>query len=211
MFRKSLMFIKENLILYNNSTYDYLSIIQEKNLLKRRIIIILDEDLYIKTLNIDNNKKEITVKIQEIINAKFGFSEDYLFDYKFSKRKKQLDLYAIKGGDRVDKLISKRIDVKVVPIQVHVFKLIRKIIKIRNFDIIFYFSGTYYYVSISENNIKSTLLAQSKDILINKLTNCILENSLYIDKKIKYNFENLFKEIKLLEFGGILNEEAFKK
>lgn len=209
--KKSLLFIKENLILYNNLTYDYTSIMEEKNLSSKRIFIILDEDLYIKRLNLENNKRRSTLKIQDIINEKFGFSKDYLFNYILLKKGRELNLYAVKGGNRISKLISSGISVKIVPIQVHVFNLMKNIIKIRNFDIIFHYSNTYYYVSINENNINSTFLAKSKDLLINKLTNSILENSLFIDEKIKDDFEKVFKGAKVLELGGILNEEAFKK
>lgn len=198
---KSIIYIKNNSIIYNNTEYESGELKTNKKLYDKRILFILEQDLYIKKMDFHKNQS-----VNNLIMSEFGENEDYLFDYKMSKDKKQIVVYAIKGGNTVLLLCDGAKAVKVIPIQIYITNSIKKLIKDKIWNAISKFKGSYYFIAYKDKYIKCSYVEKNIDNLIERIKENNYLEDLYVDINIKCEkLQNI--DIKNISLGEILNEK----
>lgn len=167
---------------------------------KKVNIIILNEELYIKTININNK-----FNICSFIKKSFGNNKDFLFNY-FTLKNNKVVVYAIKGGEILESLCLKTIFIKVIPIQIYVLNFLKRKLKKETINFIFKFKNMYYYVSYYNGFINKNMINKN----INEILLYVNEDNVYIDSKLseKEELENKFNKI---DMGEILNEKSLFK
>lgn len=167
---------------------------------KKVNIIILNEELYIKTININNK-----FNICSFIKKSFGNNKDFLFNY-FTLKNNKVVVYAIKGGEILESLCLKTIFIKVIPIQIYVLNFLKRKLKKETINFIFKFKNMYYYVSYYNGFINKNMINKN----INEILLYVNEDNVYIDSKLseKKELENKFNKI---DMGEILNEKSLFK
>lgn len=201
---KEVIFINENKIIIGDSEYDY-KLQKEKINYKKAILIILEQNIYINKAAY--NKKQ---SVDNIIVNKFGDDEDYLFDYFFTDNRKNIVIYAVKGGNTISSLCQRLKKVKVIPIQLYISNKIKKQLKCKLWRLIFLFKGSYYYISYSKNYIKFSIVEKRLSDIIEIIKGEDNLKDLYIDSNI--NEEQLLGiKINRIDLGEFLNDRAFKK
>jgi len=151
--KNSVIYIENNRVIYNDYEYDYENLGEQQKLNNKRILFILNQDLYTKRMDYKKNQS-----INNLIISAFGEDEDYLFHYEFGHKKTEVVVYAIKGGNVVSFLCHGAKKIKVVPIQVYIAKKIVKIIKDKKWKLIFEFKGSYYYIVYEYNYIQCSFV-----------------------------------------------------
>ena len=200
---ESVIYIKNNKVIYNDLEYDYQTIKDKLKNSAKRIVVILNEDIYVK--RIEFNRKQ---SIDNFISNEFGEDEDYLFHYYYLNNKKEVVIYAVKGGNLVLSLCEGIKKVKIIPVQIHIIKILNKLIKSKNWKVIFQFKGSYYYISYLDNYIKSSYVEQKIIDILEKVNEENDFDNMYIDSNISnVNLRNTSK----VNLGEYLNERAFQK
>ncbi len=199
---------KENLI-YEGVSYNYKDFLKEIKLLKNRIIIILNEGIYIKTIHLDSKNNNLQSYIDSYIEEDFGEEEDYLMDYKINKSKEKLYVYAIKGGRRITKLCKGAKELTVIPIQTIIMNKINKKYETKNYTCFFSYDGVCYYLKVRDKFMESSSNITNIEEVRKWIVNIELNEVIYITKDL----ECLLKEFNVIVigYGERLNEEIFKK
>lgn len=190
--------VNENNILVNKNNYIFNEEVYKLDSLKKDIkkkrsgsFIILDEEIYIRIIE-DNRKKNLINIIKKEIKEEFK-SEDYLLHFDIDKKRKKGLVYAIKGGKRITPLIYNFKNIKVLPIQFLILKLLKKKINKKDFSALIEFNKTYYFIK----SINGLLYENS---IINNIDN--IEKNIDIKGSFKYPFK--MKNINLEENGNIV-------
>ena len=153
---------------------------------KNRNIIVINEELFIKTLYL--NHKENYEKINKFIAESFGEDEDYLF-HTIIIRKKAI-IYVIKAGNRVNKLCRQAKNIKVTPIQFIIKDKLKKFIKKSTWTALIYIFKTYYLLTCEENIIINSYIGENINFINDKLMELNNEEIIYIGKNIDLKILN---------------------
>lgn len=167
---------------------------------KKVNIIILDEELYIKTIDINNK-----LNICNIIKKSFGNNKDFLFHY-FTLNNEKVILYAIKGGEILESLCSETVFIKVIPIQIYVLNYFKRKLKKESLSIIFTFKNTYYYIDYCNGYINRNIVNKNESEILENIT---LDN-VYVDNKLSIR-EDLSNKVNKIDMGEILDEKSLFK
>lgn len=202
---KSVIYIKNDTVIYKDSEYHYEALIKSMKLQDKRLLFILDQQLYTKKMCFKKNQS-----INDLILNGFGENKDYLFHYDLVNKKREVIVYAIKGGNIVSILCEGAKKVKVIPIQIYIINNIIKKVKDRAFRVIFQVRNSYYYIEFKDNYIHSSYIEKDINNLIERIDENSFFGNIFIDSDI--NLENLrnnsFKNINVREF---LNEKRIWK
>lgn len=176
---KSIIYIKNNTVIHNNIEYNYEELKKCKKLSNKRILFILDQELFTKKMDYNKNQS-----VNNLILSAFGNDEDYLFHYDFVNKKREVVVYAIKGGNSVLFLCEDAKKVKVIPIQIYISSNIIKKIKQKTWGVIFEFKSSYYYISYKDNFINCSYVENNINNLIERIKDYKYVNNLYVDNNI---------------------------
>jgi hypothetical protein len=198
--------ISKNTLTYNGLAYDYKSFFENIKLLKKRCILILDEDVYIKKVNI-NSKKILNEDIEKIKEESFGKDEEYLIDYKINEKGGILYIYAIKGGMKVLKVCDGANKAQVIPLQMYVMEKLRKKIKEKSYKCVFTYNDIYYYYSFKEGFVEESRVYKDVDILLEKISKVESQDILYIEEGV--NNLNFSDRTEVRQLKGVLDERIF--
>lgn len=201
---KEVIFINENKIIIGDSEYNY-KLQKEKINFKKAIIVILEQSIYINKATY--NKKQ---SVDNIIFNKFGDDEEYLFDYFFTDNRKNIVIYAVKGGNAIASVCQTLKKVKVIPIQLYISNKIKKQLKSKLWRLIFLFKGSYYYISYSKNYINFSIVEKRLSDILDIIKGEDNLKDLYIDSNI---IEEVLSKMQFnrIDLGEFLNDRAFKK
>lgn len=200
MIGKKKVFLLDKTVIYNNLSNN-INQINTNEFGKNRHIIILNEEIFIKKLEI---KKYDSV--EEIIYKYFGKNNDYLYHHFKINKGKTLIIYAVKGGNRVSALCNGADQVKVSVLQDYLIKYINKIIKVKEWDLIFQFMDSYYYIKYKDNYINANYIERDFDMLIKKINSFDSNINLFIDNNIKFNINCSCKKTHI-SLGGLYGEK----
>ncbi|WP_143314362.1 hypothetical protein [Clostridium sp. HBUAS56017] len=206
--KESIVLISRNILIYNKISYDYKSFYEKIKLLKKRYIVVLDEDIYIKKVS-TNLKDLVNIDIEKIKEESFGRDEEYLMDYKVCKKAGILYIYSIKGGIRISKLCDGANRVKIIPIQMYMMEKIRRKIKKKSYICIFSYNEIYYYNLILDGFLEEAHVFNDLENLMKKLVSIETCDVIYVEsgiKKINLSDKIKAREVKL---GGIFSEKVF--
>lgn len=167
---------------------------------KNRNIVIINEDLFIKTIDLE--EKEINKKINKFIIESFGEDNDYLFHTIITRDKKRALIYVIKAGNRVDKLCKGAKNIKVIPVQFIIKDKLKKIIKESKWVAIIYIFEKYYVLDYEDNFIINSYIEDDIYNIDKQVLKLNKEKTIYISKNI--NMKELNKDNKYL----IIKEEV---
>lgn len=205
---ESLVLMGRNIVIYKGITYEHQSFFENIKLKRKRYIIILDEDIYVKKISI-NTKSILNYEITKIKEESFGKDEEYLIDYNINKKENIVYIYAIKGGNKVSKLCYGAKKAQVVPLQFYVMRKLKTKIKDKVYGFIFKYSDNYYYYFFNKGFVEESYVLKDVESLMKKAS--VIQNQyiLYIEKGIDLvNFKNI-AEFKEIELRRILNERVF--
>lgn len=196
---KNIIFLDKNEFIYKNNNYELSEankIIKQKN----RMIVILGENIYIKKVYVEN-KKKIEEKLEEML-YEFKDSNDYLFHHEYNKKQKRLKIYAIGGGINTNKLCNKAKSLEIMPFQMFIKNKISRLIKLKDYNCIFYFYNSFYYMSVINNKIDKSFAYKDIKSFSEEIDKISHNTLFYLDSKLK---ENNFKiENKLIDLSGVL-------
>lgn len=167
---------------------------------KNRNIVIINEELFIKTIDLE--EKEINKEINKFIIKSFGEDKDYLFHTIITKDRKRALIYVIKAGNRVDKLCEGAKNIKVIPIQFIIKDKLKKIIKETRWVAIIYIFKKYYILDYNDNFIINSYIEDNIYNIDKQILKLDKEKPIYISKNI--NMKELSKDNKYL----IIKEEV---
>ena len=208
------MIILKKHILYNKKKYTEEEFFEIANEINNNIeIIIADDSIFISKYNLsDNNVEEFIDNIMKNIESN---NKNLLTDYIFNKKEKILYLYSINAGKYINKLATGKRELKVVPIQFYIRKLLRfylfnkkeVLILVKVLDTsysIFYDKGYITYCSLIDND-KETL--ESEILKFNKNIEVIIDNNLlqFISSEINQEYKIHVKSI-----GRNISEKIYK-
>ena len=167
---------------------------------KNRNIVIINEELFIKTIDLE--EKEINKEINKFIIKSFGEDKDYLFHTIITKDRKRALIYVIKAGNRVDKLCKGAKSIKVIPVQFIIKDKLKKIIKKPKWVAIIYVFKKYYILDYENNFIINSYIEDNIYNIDKQILKLDKEKPIYISKNI--NMKELSKDNKYL----IIKEEV---
>lgn len=199
MFRKNRLFLLDRRVINNNVIKD-IKDINLKDMSKNRHILILEEQLFIKKIDVNRNDS-----IDEIIYKSFGRDSDYLYHHFTINKGKTLIIYAVKGGNRVKELCEGANKVKVDIIQEYVIRFAKKNIKEKDWELVFLYRDHYYYINYKNKYINNSYINIDINVLKNKI-DTIKGSKIYIDNKIDIN-NFCDYEIVSINLGEMVNEK----
>ncbi|MGG7176131.1 hypothetical protein ACQPU1_00955 [Clostridium paraputrificum] len=206
--RSKVILLKYNKLIYKGLNYEIKDFIKEKKSVRNRVMYLLDEDLYIKKYIFDKKNKIDSKDINRIIEEAFGLDEDYLFHYTMNRKRKELSIYAIKGGRKVSKLCENIRKVKIIPIQLEMLKKIKRKIKDKSWGSIFSYKDSYYFISVKDGIFNGSFVERNLEYFLVRIKEFKGEEPLYFDSRIG---DINIKNVKELDFGGIINDKALYK
>ena len=185
-------------------------IVTLRKMLNRRLYIILNQSLLINTIKM--KKSDITGKIiQSHINNNFGGDKDYLYKYIYLKKEKIIYLYAVKGGESVSKIIDKKYNVSVMPIQMYILKFLINKTKLASFDVIFNFNNVIYFIKVNNKNIIENNIENTEDELIKSMKNSNISKFAFIDINLNSDFSKIYNNVSIIKIGDNLYEKVKDK
>lgn len=196
---KNIIFLNKNEFIYKNNNLE-LSEVNKVIKQKHRMIVILGENIYIKQVYV-KKKKEIEEKLEEMLDE-FKDSDDYLFHHEYNKKQKRLKIYAIGGGINTNKLCHKAKHLEIIPFQMFIKNKISNLIKLKDYNCIFYYYNNFYYMSVIDNKIEKGFVnnnIKSFTEEINKIGN---NSIVYLDRKLKNTGFKIKSE--LIDLSGVL-------
>ena len=210
---KSIVVVRKNFFTYNEEEYDYDKVMEMKHLLKSNLkLVILEEDLYVKQFVNKIKKKKIFEFIEYKINNDFPQNGDIL--YNFEKNRNTIYIYYIKGSKRIEKLSEIANNIEVIPIQIIVKNVMKRILKSESFNckVLINFNEYYYYMMFKEGFFSYGFIKEKKE----EVADLLIENDdfgkIYVDNNI---FDNLFLENKFelikINLGELINESIYEK
>ena len=185
----SLVFVKEDTIIYKGISYRTYELRRNKVLPKNLNIVILDEDIYVKNISYIQSKIDENF-IENIIQTEFGLNQDYLFDYNVKNKQKIVNIFAIKGGKIISEISKDKERIRVLPFQIYIIKKLQKKIRKKCWNLVMEFMESYYYISCANNKLLSGYVYNEVDILKNNIKDLGI-NQLYVDKSIIAKFRDL--------------------
>lgn len=198
--KKSNIFLYDDKILINNKIV-FREQISSLSIQKKVNIIILDEELYIKTSEIHNK-----FNISDIIKKSFGNNKDFLFHY-FTLNNEILIIYAVKGGEILESLCNNNnIFIKVIPIQIYVLNYLKRKLKKESLSILFSFKDNNYYINYSNGYINRNVVNKN----IQEIISNIKDDIVYTDKELELD-EHLSFKVNKIDIGEIQNEKNLFK
>ena len=203
--------VREKSLIYEGKIYEYMDFFKNVKISKKRIIVILDENLYINMVDIRNDRETNEKRVSKVIKESFGNSDDFLFNYEVAKDKQTLYIYGVKGGIKVAKLCKGGRNIKVFPMQIWVVNKLKDRIKEKSWQCIFKYMKVYYYCSIIEGLVEFTFAQENINLFNNKVQEVLNEESLYLDNTINGLDIKGMENFKYIELGAILNEKRFSK
>lgn len=203
--------VREKSLIYKGKIYEYMDFFKNIKIARKRILVILDENLYINKVDIREEKEKPEKIVSKVIKESFGDGDDFLFDCEVAKDKRTLYIYGVKGGIKVAKLCKGASDIKVIPLQIWLVNKLKDRIKEKSWQCIFKYMEVYYYFSIIEGLVELTFAQDNIYLFNNKFKDLQNKGTIYLDNKINViNIKGL-ENFKYIELGGILNEKIFSK
>lgn len=203
--------IREMNLIYKGEIYGYMDFLKRFKFLKKRILVILDETLYVNKVNIREMKISNEKIVGKVIKESFGSGEDFLFNYEVTKDKENLYIYGVKGGVKVSNLCKDARVIKIIPVQIWVIDRLKVKIKEKSWKCIFKYMDVYYYCVIVDSLLEVALVKDNIKSFNNKLQELLEEETLYLDNTINKLDISGVGNINYIELGGILNEKIFGK
>lgn len=204
----SIIEVCDEKIFYKNESYRF-SIENIKNLKfgRKRSLVILGEDLYTQKVKLNKKIKFKEKDIENVIKKSFGNNEDYLFHYSISKRKLELILYAIQGGNKVKELCNGASSIKVTPLQIYFSDKFKNKIKEKEWQCLFAYKECYYYILYKDDFIYKTYVEKDISRFIDRYVGNEEKDNVvtYVDNNIFKEINNEYNNVILKDFGGILN------
>ena len=200
--KRNIFLLKGDSVIHNSKIYELDMFIKDFKCPKRMDIYILDEDLFIHDYPI-TTKLYKNNTIDNIIKSVFGTDEDYLFDYKLDYKNKLVNIYAIKGGNRVSRLCANSTCIEVTPLQFEIWRKVKRKFKYRDYKLIYLFNGTYYFMEFKNRKLNKSFVKYVLDDIKDVIRNSD-GNKIYIDSKIEgLNIKNTEK----IDIRSILDEK----
>lgn len=203
--------VREKSLIYKGKIYEYMDFLKNVKIAKKRIIVILDENLYINKVDIKEEKGTNENRVSKVIKESFGNGDDFLFNYEVAEDKQALYIYGVKGGINVAKLCKGASHIKVIPVQIWVVNKLKDRIKEKSWQCIFKYMKVYYYCSIIQGLVGLTFAQENINLFNNKFQELLNEEALYLDNTINEIDIKGMENFKHIELGGILNEKIFSK
>ncbi len=207
--RERIVFVKENSFIYKNSEYIYDEISENNMIFKRLKAVILEEVLYIKTiqilLHIGSMEKYIKDKIIEI----FPQSGEVLYDYEKKSNCNLVYVYSVKGKQRVEKLCSESKYLEVIPVQFIIRKALIKALHNKNeaYMAVAIFENRYYFIQCSNGVFVDNLVSTSLEEIYEHINEKCWKGKVFMDQSChinEYSLENM--EIIKMDIVGLINE-----
>ncbi|PRR82948.1 hypothetical protein [Clostridium vincentii] len=202
---------REKILIYKEKNYDYMDFLKNIKVARKRIIVILDENLYINIVDIRCEKKTNEKIACETIKESFGNGNDLLFNYEVSQDLQKLYIYGVKGGIKLAELCKGASKIRIFPLQLLVVKKLKYRIQEKSWQCIFKYMNRYYYCSIIKGLVELTFIQENINIFNNKFQEVVNKEVLYLDNTINKLDINGMKDFNYIELGGILNEKVFSK
>ncbi|WP_294156658.1 hypothetical protein [uncultured Clostridium sp.] len=204
--KSDIVFIKDSSFYYKDNEYDFYEILEKNMSFKKLKIIILEEELYIKEVEIKSHfgdlEKNILKKIEEI----FPKNDQILYHYEKCKNKKSIYIYSVKGREKVEKLCCECEVLTVVPIQFIMRKILNK--KYAEFKALAEYDSKYYYINCSEDVFIDNYTADNIEEVYDYFNKKNLIGKIIVDEKCscdEYYLKNL--EIIKLNFLRLIYED----
>ena len=210
----SLIEVSEEKIFYKNEIYKFsIENIKKLNFGKRRKVLILGEDLYIKKVELNKGVKANEGYIENIIERAFGSNDDYLFDYNILKSKSEIIIYAIKGGLRIRELCDGCESLNIIPIQIYFLNKLKKDIKEKEWEALFTYRENNYYIFYKDGYILRSIVESDMLRFIEKYLEIEKEHKVttYLDNRISSCFDCKDSLFIIKDFEEILNEKYTHK
>lgn len=198
MVNKDEFTIKEN----EFSFYDDLEIS-----FKSRNIIVINEELFIKTFSLKEGDKEVNKFILE----SFGEDKDYLFHTIILKNRNKVLVYVIKAGNRVDKLCRGAQNIKVTPIQFIIKNKLKKLIKKSQWTALIYILERYYLLECEEGILINSYMEESISNINEKISRLNKKDGIYIGKNIDLKRLNTNNKYYVIEDEVDINDILKKR
>ena len=207
--KEGVVFVKENSFIYKDSEYIYDEISEKNMIFKRLKAVILEEMLYIKTIQLllhgGSMEKYITDKIIEI----FPQNGEILYDYEKQLNCNLVYVYSVKGKQRVEKLCSQSKYLEVIPIQFIIRKALKKVLnnKTEAYMAVAMFENSYYFIECSNGVFVDNLASKSVEEIYKHINGKCSEGKIFIDESCFINEYSLKKmEIIKMDIVGLINE-----
>lgn len=209
----SIIEITDEEIFYKNNSYRFsIENIKKINFGKKRSVVILGEELYIKRVKLNKKVKIKEGDIEGVIERSFGLDEDYLFHYHFSKKNLELIIYAIKGGIRIKELCMGASKIKVIPLQIFFCKRFKSKAGCREWESLFTYKGSFYYLLFKDEYIHKSFVEEDKDRFLQRVLELDgITKKRFIDKNIEQIIPTKFNNYEIRDFEGVLNEKRLHK
>ena len=149
------------------------------------------------------NEKEIN-KIKEL---EFGREKEYLIHYEVNKKEKSLYMYAVSGGERIVGAARYFKDLKVIPIQFKVKKILERRIKDKNYGCLFFYEGIYYYFEVNDGYMMKCYMWKKLSDILEFFKDIDKEIILYVQSGLKIKEDNVI----FISFREVCNERILFK
>lgn len=218
--KKTIILLKSNYIINNDNEYDFFELDEVKKTFSQNIkVIILDEELYIKSFKYNNRFLNVPKFVEEKINEFFPQNGDILYDYEDDKLKSMLYLYSVKSGEHVRKICENIKEIEILPIQYIIRDTIKDISKKRKITCvsIVKIKEKFYLIYLKNGVIEMNTLFDNCNSIIRKISEIENVGIIYIDDNIngyidemKLKYLKNFKIIKT-NIGEKIYERIYKK
>jgi hypothetical protein len=197
--------------MYKGKNYEYMDFLNNNKFSKKRMLVILDEDLYINKVDIRSDERSKEEIVSKIIKESFGSGEDFLFNYEVSEDDKKVYICGVRGGHKIAKLCEDARYIKIIPIQIWVINKLKGKIKEKSWKCIFKYMNVYYYCSIIDGFVELAFTQVDLKAFNDKFQGLSKREALYLDNRINGLDLSGIENYNYIELGGILNEKIFSK
>ncbi len=204
--RKDIIKINGDIIIYKDEKYEYLDFIKLSKHIKKAVLFILNQDIYIRKIDIGTCKLS-EEKINNIKELEFGKEENLLIHYEVDKNKNNVYIYALSEGEKVSCLAKNLKELRVIPIQMQYKKKLEKVVHKKNYQCIFSYLDVFYYLNVEDGHMKICNIYENLYDVLDFIKKMNLDNALYVGSGIKIDE----KEKRYIEVGDICNDKVLFK
>ncbi|MBE6052021.1 MAG: hypothetical protein E7214_15590 [Clostridium sp.] len=207
--KNSIITLNKEKLIYRGISYDYSDFLKKVRLLKNRIIIILNESIYIKKVDIGEGNNDLKEYIDTYIEEGFIKGEDYLMDYKIDESHSKLYVYAIKSGKMVTSLCRGAKNITVLPIQTIIMNKINKKYNTKNYTCFFSYYNVLYCIKIKDKLMEASSNISTIEEIKRKIINTNSKDTIYVTKDLEGLFNKFNVTVIPLEDWNLISEKVF--
>lgn len=207
--KNSIITLNKEKLIYRGISYNYSDFFEKVRLFKNRIIIILNESIYIKKVDIGLKENDLKEYIDTYIEEGFLKGEDYLMDYKIDQSHSKLYVYAIKSGKMVTSLCKGAKNITVLPIQTIIMNKINKKYNTKNYTCFFSYDNVLYWIKIKDKLMEASSNVSTIEEIKKKIININSKDIIYVTKDLERLFDEFNVTVIPLENGKLISEKVF--